>query len=58
MKKVLYVFAMAGFFGFASCDSPAEERAEDRVEEMEDQAEETADQLEDAAEDADTTVIE
>ena len=60
MKKVLYVFALASFFGFASCDSPAEERAEEReeaVEEMEDQAEETADELEDMAEDTDTTVV-
>ncbi|WP_170866161.1 hypothetical protein [Pontibacter flavimaris] len=53
MKKLLYVFALAGLFGFASCDSPAEDRAE----EMEDQAEDTADEMEDAAEDADTSAV-
>jgi hypothetical protein len=53
MKKLLYVFALAGLFGFASCDSPAEDRAE----EMEDQAEDTADDMEDAAEDADTSAV-
>ncbi|MCX2741369.1 hypothetical protein [Pontibacter anaerobius] len=58
MKKVLYVFALAGLFGFASCDSPAEERAEEReeaVEEMEDDAEDAADDMEDAADEMDDT---
>lgn len=57
MKKTLYVFALAGLFGFASCDSPAEERAEEReetVEEMEDEAEEMADDMEEME---DTTAV-
>ncbi|WP_276499752.1 hypothetical protein [Pontibacter litorisediminis] len=60
MKKALYVFTLAGLFAFASCDSPAEERAEEReetVEEMEDQAEEVSDDMEDAVEDTDTSAV-
>jgi hypothetical protein len=53
MKKVLCVFALGSLFAFASCDSPAEERAE----EMEDQAEETADEMEDMEEETDTTAV-
>lgn len=53
MKKALYVFAIGSLFAFASCDSPAEERAD----EMEDQAEDTADEMEDMQEDADTTAV-
>ncbi len=50
MKKVAFVFALASAFSFASCDSPAEERAEEmeeRAEDMEDRAEERADDMED-----------
>ena len=45
----------AGLFAFASCDSPQENRAEERADEMED----AADDMEDAADemDADTTAI-
>lgn len=61
MKKLAYVFALAGLFGFASCDSPAEERAEEReeaVEEMEDEAEERADEMEDMQDEMeDTTAV-
>ena len=49
-----------GLFTFASCDSPAEnnaEQAEENVENMEDNAEEAADDMEDAADDADTTTV-
>lgn len=53
MKKVLYVFALGSMFAFASCDSPAEERAD----EMEDQAEESADEMEDMEEEMDTTAV-
>lgn len=45
-----------GLFAFASCDSPAENRAEENAEQMEDNAEEAADNMEDAADDmTDTT---
>ena len=50
----------AGLFAFASCDSPAENKAEEQeevVEESEDNAEEAADDMEDAADDADTTTV-
>ena len=64
MKKVLYVFALGGLFAFASCDSPAEERAdqvedqaEDSAEAMEDRAEESADAMEDMEEEMDTTAV-
>lgn len=61
MKKLMYAFAVTTLMGFASCDSPAEERAEDReeaVEEMEDEAEERADDMEDMAEEMeDTTAV-
>lgn len=53
MKKVLYAFALGSLFAFASCASPAEERAD----ELEDQAEESADEMEDMEEDADTTAV-
>ncbi|MBC5994743.1 hypothetical protein [Pontibacter cellulosilyticus] len=59
MKKGMYVFALCSLFAFASCDSPAEERAEEReeaVEEMEDEAEDMTDDMEEIEED--TTVIE
>lgn len=58
MKKTLFAFALAGLFGFSSCDSPAEERVEERderVEEMEDRAEERADEMEDLTEDGNDT---
>ncbi|GAA4426407.1 hypothetical protein GCM10023188_08440 [Pontibacter saemangeumensis] len=60
MKKVLYVFALGSLFAFASCDSPAEERAdemEDQTEELEDQAEERTDEMEDMEEEMDTTAV-
>ena len=49
----------AGLFTFASCDSPAENQAEDNAEQMEDNAEESADNMEDAADNMDdtTTVV-
>lgn len=73
MKKSIYLFLTAGLltFGmatFSSCDSPAEERAEenaDQIEEageergeaIEDAAENKADAMEEAADDMDTTVV-
>ncbi|MDX5418496.1 MAG: hypothetical protein LPK09_04710 [Hymenobacteraceae bacterium] len=61
MKKPIYLLLAAGLFTFtfASCDSPQENRAEERAEEMEDAAEERADEMEDMADDMDddTTVV-
>lgn len=60
MKKILFAFAVAGLFGFSSCDSPAEERVEERderVEELEDRAEERADEMEDMEDNRDTTAV-
>ena len=61
MKKVLFSFAVASLFAFASCDSPSEERAEDVQEEMEDVAEEREELQEEVQEYkeevADTTAI-
>lgn len=57
MKKTLFAFALAGLFGFCSCDSPAEERVEERVEELEDRAEERADEMEDMEGNRDTTAV-
>ena len=47
MKKVFLMFAVAGMFAFASCDSPKENAAEEQAETMED-----------AADDADNPVME
>ncbi|MFD2512731.1 hypothetical protein ACFSRY_02525 [Pontibacter locisalis] len=60
MKKLLYVFVIGGLFTFASCDSPAEERMEEReerVEELEDEAEERTEKMEDMEEEMDTTAV-
>lgn len=62
MKKPIFMLMAAGLFTFASCDSPAENQAEEQeevVEEAEDNAEEAADDMEDAADDMDdtTTVV-
>ena len=62
MKKPVFMMMMAaGLFAFASCDSPAEnqaEQTEDNVEQAEDNAEEAADDMEDAADDMeDTTAV-
>ncbi|MBB6612930.1 hypothetical protein H7F15_17955 [Pontibacter sp. Tf4] len=60
MKKSIFMLVAAGLFtfAFASCDSPAENRAEENAEQMEDNAEDAADNMEDAAEDtADTTEV-
>lgn len=54
------MFLAAGLFtfAFASCDSPAENQAEESAEQVEDSAEEAADNMEDAADDAtDTTEV-
>ncbi|WP_162053633.1 hypothetical protein [Pontibacter pamirensis] len=54
MKKIVFAFAVAGLFGFGSCDSPAEER----VEEMEDTAEERVEEMEELAEEEyDTSAV-
>lgn len=61
MKKIVFVFAITGLFGFSSCDSPSEERVSDRdarVEEMEDRAEERADEMQELAEEEyDTSAV-
>lgn len=59
MKKPIFMLMAAGLFTFASCDSPAENQAEENAEQMEDNAEEAADDMEDAADDMDdtTTVV-
>ena len=61
MKKPIFMLLAAGLFAFASCDSPAENRAEEgeeAVENMEDNAEEAADDMEDATDDmTDTTEV-
>ena len=61
MKKPIFMVLAAGLFAFASCDSPAEnqaEQTEEAVEESEDNAEEASDDMEDAADDAnDTTAV-
>ncbi|NEM99598.1 hypothetical protein [Pontibacter burrus] len=58
MKKPIFMLMAAGLFTFASCDSPAENRAEDNAEQMEDNAEQAADDMEDAADDmTDTTEV-
>ena len=60
MKRILFVCAVASFFGFSSCDSPAEERGEggdERVEEFEDAAEERADEMQELQEEYDTTAV-
>lgn len=62
MKKSIYLFLAAGLFTFtfASCDSPADERAdqvEDAAEERADQIEEAGEQEADRIEDGDTTAV-
>lgn len=58
MKKPIFMLMAAGLFTFASCDSPAENRAEENAEQMEDNAEQAADDMEDAADDmTDTTEV-
>jgi hypothetical protein len=58
MKKPIFMLMATGLLAFASCDSPQENRAEERAEEMED----AADDMEDAADDMDdmddtTTIV-
>jgi hypothetical protein len=55
MKKPIFMLLAAGLFTFASCDSPAEDKAEDNAEQMEDNAEDAADDMEDTADDMDDT---
>ncbi|PVY39269.1 hypothetical protein [Pontibacter virosus] len=60
MKKSFYLFLAAGLFTFASCDSPADERAdqvEDAAEEQADQIEEAGEREADRIEDGDTTIV-
>jgi len=60
MKRTGYIVVLMGALSLASCNGPANERAEeqdDRVEEMEDRAEERADELEDLDEDTDTSAV-
>jgi len=59
MKKPIFMLMAAGLFTFASCDSPAENQAEQNAEQMEDNAEQAADEMEDAADNVDdtTTVV-
>ncbi|WP_266203203.1 hypothetical protein [Pontibacter kalidii] len=57
MKKLLYVFAVAGLFSLGACAS-TENTVEDGAEEVEDAAEEVGDEVEEAADEVEDEIDE
>jgi hypothetical protein len=59
MKKPIFMLMALGLFAFASCDSPQENRAEERADEIEDRADEMEDRADDMDDDTytDTTTV-